>query len=425
MLQPQILRPEPSRAVLRPFTPADRDGPSPEGRPRIARILDRLTAMSEDDVQTQVDRILTKLKVRHRNVEQALRRRYHEVVERYAVDRTISEPQMLLAGAYFVEEYSFEAAALFNPSVVAHPDQSGMSPGTLRLVLSLRAVGEGHVSSIAFRTAQLAAGGALTVAPPSRSTITPQIDTIPGGAPGDSGLRIFYGEQDDLSERVIFPITFQQRHGIEDLRLTRFVEDDGRVTFFGTYTAFSGETVRQELLRTSDFVTFELNALGGELSATKGMALFPRRIGGHYAMLGRHDHENIWFLRSPDLYIWEKGGAILAPRWPWEFVQLGVCSPPIELDEGWLVVTHGVGAIRSYCLGCCLLDKDDPSKVLARSSEPLLHPGALAQDGYVPNVTYSCGAIVHERQLLLPYGIADSYTAFEILPVDDVLRAMR
>ena len=339
-------------------------------------------------------------------------------------DRAVGEQQMLLAGAYFIEEYSFEAAALFNPSVVPHPDQHGVAAGSIRVVLSLRAVGEGHISSITFRTALLSAEGALTLDPPSRWAISPQIETIPGGTPEDPGLRIFYGEHEDLSQLVIFPVTFQQRHGIEDLRLTRFVEDDGHVTFLGTYTAFSGETVRQELLRTSDFATFELNALRGELSATKGMALFPRRIGGHYAMLGRHDHENIWFLRSNDLYQWDKGAVILAPRWPWEFVQVGVCSPPIELDEGWLVITHGVGAIRNYCLGCCLLDKKDPSKVLARSTEPLLRPGCEASDGYVPNVAYSCGALVHNRKLLLPYGVADTFTAFETLSVDAVLKAM-
>ena len=223
-------------------------------------------------------------------------------------------------------------------------------------------------SSITFRTAVLSERGKLALDPPSSWAISPQIATIPGGVADDPGLRIVYEDHEDLSQLVLFPVTRHQRHGIEDLRLTRFVEDDGEVTFLGTYTAFSGETVRQELLRTTDFATFELNALRGGLSATKGMALFPRRIGGHYAMLGRHDHENIWFLRSNDLYQWDQGAVLLAPRWPWEFVQVGVCSPPIELEEGWLIITHGVGAIRSYCIGCCLLDKNDPSKVLARST---------------------------------------------------------
>lgn len=410
--------------VLRPFVPAENGQSIPAGRPRVGRILDRILAMSQADLDADVDRVLIKLQSRHPEVERILKRRYYDLVEPYVGDRVVSEQQILLTGAYFAEEYSFEAAALFNPSVVAHPNQEGVAAGSLRLVLSLRAIGEGHISSITFRTALFSAEGELTVDPPSRWAISPQIETMPGGAPEDPGLRIFYGEHDDLSQLVIFPITSQQRHGMEDLRLTRFVEDDGHVTFLGTYTAFSGQAVRQELLRTSDFATFELNALRGKLSATKGMALFPRRIGGHYAMLGRHDHENIWFLQSNDLYEWDQGTVIFAPRWPWEFVQVGVSSPPIEIDEGWLVITHGVGAIRSYCLGCCLLDKNDPTKVLARSTEPLLRPGCEASDGYVPNVAYTCGALVHNRSLLLPYGVADTFTAFEILSLDAVLRTM-
>lgn len=418
------LRPKPSRVVLRPFIPAENGSWATQGGSRVARILDHILSLSAADLRADLNRVLTKLEARHRGVERVLMRRYYDLVEPQVGGRAVSEQQMLLAGAYFIEEYSFEAAALFNPSVVLHPDQSEVAPGSIRLVLSLRAVGEGHISSITFRTALLTAEGALTVDPPSQWAISPQIENIPGGVPDDPGVRVFYGEDEDLSGMVIFPITFQQRHGLEDLRLTRFVEDDGHVTYLGTYTAFSGEAIRQELLRTSDFATFELNALRGGLSATKGMALFPRRIGGHFAMLGRHDHENIWFLQSSELYQWEQGKVILAPRWPWEFVQIGVCSPPIELDEGWLVITHGVGAIRSYCLGCVLLDKDDPSKVLARSTEPLLRPGCEANDGYVPNVAYSCGALVHNRQLLLPYGVADTFTAFKTFPVDAVLQTM-
>lgn len=419
-----ILRPEPSRVVLRPFVPAENGGEAPLGRPRVARIVDRILAMSDGDVNAELDRVRSKLNSRHRDVDRVLKRRYYDIVDPHMEGRTANEQRMLLAGAFFTEEYSFEAAALFNPSVVPDPDQRGVAEGSLRLILSLRAVGEGHISSVTFRTALLGADGALTVDPPSKWAISPQIERIPGGTPEDFGLRIFYGEHGDLSELVIFPVTYQQRHGIEDLRLVRFVEDDGHTVFLGTYTAFSGEAVRQELLRTCDFITFELNALRGDLSATKGMALFPRRIDGHYAMLGRHDHENIWLLRSNDLYRWDKGEVIVAPCWPWEFVQVGIGSPPIEIDEGWLVITHGVGPIRSYCLGCCLLDKTNPGKVLARSSRPLLQPGAEAGNGYVPNVVYTCGAVVHGRQLFLPHGVADSFTTFATLPLDQVLSSM-
>jgi predicted GH43/DUF377 family glycosyl hydrolase len=336
----------------------------------------------------------------------------------------VSPSQTLLVGSYFTEEYSFEAAALFNPSIVAHPDQSGVAPGAIRFLMSLRAIGEGHISSITFRTGSFAADGKLTIDPPSPWAVSPQIEYVPGGAADDPGLRLFCGEHDDLSQLVIFPVTYRQRHGIEDLRLVRFTDDDGHSTYLGTYTAFSGEAIRQELLRTEDFKTFELSALLGPLSATKGMALFPRRIDGRYAMLGRHDHENIWLLKSDDLANWGTGEIIVSPRWPWEYVQIGICSSPIELDEGWLLITHGVGPIRNYCLGACLLDKRDPTKVITRSRHPLLRPCPEMRDGYVPNVVYSCGALVLGRTLLLPYGVADTFTAFATIALDPLLQSM-
>jgi predicted GH43/DUF377 family glycosyl hydrolase len=293
------------------------------------------------------------------------------------------------------------------------------------LLLSLRAIGEGHVSSIVFRTAEFSADGDLRIDPPAQRITSPHIERIPGGAPDDPGVQLHCGKLGDLSGVVIFPVTFRQRAGLEDLRLVRFTEEDGRCSYLGTYTAFSGEAVRQELLRTTDFVTYELNALRGSLSATKGMALFPRRIDGRYAMLGRQDHENIWLLRSNELYEWQTGEIIVSPRWPWEFVQMGNCGSPIEIDEGWLVITHGVGAVRNYCLGACLLDKRDPSKVIARSTRPLVRPKPNAYDGFVPNVAYSCGAFVRDRTLLLPFGIADTFTSFAVVSVDHLLGEMR
>lgn len=420
-----LLRPEPARVVLRPFVPAENGGFAPQDRSRVERTLDRVLGLAPETLRQELDRVMAGLAGRHREVERVLRRRYYDIVERHAAGKQVSEDQMLLAGAYFTEEYSFEAAALFNPSVVAHPDQAGVARGSLRIVLSLRGVGEGHISSITFRTGIFASDGSLALDPPARWAISPQIEYIPGGVPHDPGVRLFYGDHADLSQIVIFPVTYLQRHGIEDLRLVRFVEEDGHPVYLGTYTAFSGETVRQELLRTRDFISFEMSALRGALSATKGMALFPRRIQGHFAMLGRHDHENIWLLKSNDLYCWDSGAVLASPRFPWEFIQLGICSPPIEIDEGWLVITHGVGPIRNYSLGACLLDKADPSKLLARSTEPLIRPGSEARDGYVPNVAYSCGALVLERMLLLPYGMADSFTTFATYPLDTLLRTMR
>lgn len=411
--------------MLRPFVPAENGGlPHGPTRPRVERILDRVLALDAGQLEQELGRVVASLAGRHREVESVLRRRFYDIVEPHVGERSVTPRQALLAGAYFVEEYSFEAAALFNPSIVAHPDQSGVAAGAVRVVLSLRGVGEGHVSSITFRTGIFTAGGRLEIDPPSPWAVSPQIEPIPGGAADDPGVRFYCGEQEDLSSLVIFPVTFRQRHGIEDLRLVRFTEEDGHSVYLGTYTAVSGEAIRQELLRTRDFVSFELQALRGAMSGTKGMALFPRRIVGHYAMLGRQDHENIWLLRSNDLYTWDTGTIVISPRWPWEFIQLGNSSPPIEIDEGWLVITHGVGPVRNYCLGACLLDKRDPSKLLARTAEPLIRPSAQTRDGYVPNVAYSCGALALGRTLLLPYGVADSFTAFATVSIDALVGAM-
>jgi predicted GH43/DUF377 family glycosyl hydrolase len=223
---------------------------------------------------------------------------------------------------------------------------------------------------------------------------------------------------------VIFPTTDSQRQGIEDMRLVWFVEDDGTQELYGTYTAYDGRTARSELMHGSDPRRFSMRPLKGAFAGSKGMALFPRRIDGRYVMLGRQDNENIWLLTSDDIYSWDHGEKLIAPEYDWEFIQVGNCGSPIEIDEGWLLLTHGVGLARSYCIGACLLDRHDPSKVLARMSRPLLRPGLKTRDGYVPNVVYSCGGMVHDRTLLLPYGIADTLTSFASVPLADLLAAM-
>jgi predicted GH43/DUF377 family glycosyl hydrolase len=215
-----------------------------------------------------------------------------------------------------------------------------------------------------------------------------------------------------------------QRQGIEDLRLVRFTDDDGSVLYYGTYTAFSGAAARPELLSGIDFRSFRMCALTGDAAGAKGMALFPRRVDGRYVMLGRQDSESIWLHSSDDVLHWEGGGKIVSPRYPWEFVQMGNCGSPIEIDEGWLVLTHGVGTVRNYCIGACLLDKADPSKLLARTPEPILTPSPDERDGYVPNVVYSCGAMIQGRELMIPYGVADNFAAFATTTVDRLLKSM-
>ena len=422
---PILLRPDPRRVVIRTFTPAE-DPPNvaEKDRTRAQRIADRVLALSDANVRTDLARITAGLSERHRDVDLVFRRRFHEVNGLLIDHCSIEDRQALLIGAYFSEEYAFEAAALLNPSIVPHPDQSGVPGGALRFILSLRGVGEGHISSVTFRTGICAADGTVTVDAPGLQAVPPRIETVPGGVPDDPGLRLFCEGSRDLSEVVIFPMTLAQRHGIEDVRLVRFIDDDASVTYFGTYTAFSGEAIRQEMLRTTDFQTFDLNAVRGDTAANKGMALFPRRIDGRYAMLGRLDHENIWLLISDDPYDWHGGAKAVSPRWDWEFVQIGNCGSPIEIDEGWLVITHGVGAVRNYCIGVCLLDRDDPTKLLARTTYPLLRPSADERYGYVPNIAYTCGAMVHGRTLLLPYALADSFTTFATVPLDRLLANM-
>ena len=239
-----------------------------------------------------------------------------------------------------------------------------------------------------------------------------------------SNYEVQFQAEQPLSGRILFPATPSQRNGIEDARFVRFQNEDTSPMYFATFTAFDGRTVVPELLETSDFLLFRFISLNGPAAKNKGMAMFPRRIGGRYAMLGRLDHENIWLLRSDDLHRWDTGIKVLSPKWVWEFVQLGNCGCPIEIDEGWLVLIHGVGPVRNYCVGACLLDKDDPSIVLRRLAEPLLRPSLQARDGYVPNVIYSCGALVNGRTLILPYAVADSFTTFATLSVDDLLAAM-
>ena len=423
---PILLKPDPTRVVIRPFMPSEDDAEFATAQcTRAQRIADRVLALGEAEAEEELHGILSSLSQHHRDVGRVLLRRYHDVNGLSIAAASVSPDQAHLIGAYFSEEYAFEAAALFNPSIVRAPDQAGAPAGGLRFILSLRGVGEGHISSITFRTGALLADGSVTIDPPSEQAVSPRIKHIPGGAPDDPGVRLFCDESRDLSETIIFPVTDRQRHGVEDLRLVRFADDDGNVTYLGTYTAVSGGDIREELLRTTDFQTIDLTALHGAATRNKGMALFPRKIAGRYAMLGRQDHENIWLLTSSDLYRWEGGAKIVTPRWPWEFIQMGNCGSPIEIDEGWLVITHGVGAVRNYCIGACLLDRIDPSKVLARVTVPLVRPSEAERYGYVPNVVYSCGALLHGRTLLLPYAIADNVTSFATVQLDRLMMAMK
>jgi len=417
------LRPDPARVIVRPFKPTTEPRDlNPTDKTRANHIVERVLNLDPQSAASQLADVLENFQGRHRNLLKTFERRADEMEEALLAHCTFSEVQRQLIGAYFLNEYSFEASALFNPSIVPHPDQTGIAAGSLRFILSLRAVGEGHVSSLTFRSGAIAADGSIRVDPTARLATSPRIAHRTAGPAGDE-VEIVFEPAPDISERVIFPVTESQSNGIEDARFVQF-SDGGRTTYYATYTAYRGTSIRSELIETSDFLSFRMTPLRGAAARNKGMALFPRKIDGRYAMIARQDNENLYLIYSDDLYTWEGGQAILKPQFPWEFVQIGNCGSPVELEEGWLMLTHGVGPVRKYSIGAALLDKRDPSRVLARSSEPLLRPEPSEREGYVPNVVYTCGAMAHNDQLILPYAVSDTYSNFATIQIPALMRSM-
>lgn len=410
------LRPDPSRVVVRPFRPAvePRDL-NPLDKTRANHIVDRVLALTADQTDMLLAETLRNFDDRHRNLPAIFERRAAEMEDAFAAHATFSLAQRQLVGAYFLHEYSFEAAALFNPSIVPHPDQSDVPEGCRRFILSLRAVGEGHISSLTFRSGILAADGTVTIDPPARLAATPDVTARVGDY-----LELSFDPAGDIAERVIFPVTEMQANGIEDARFVAF-QSEGQTIYYATYTAYSSRGIRSELLETRDFVTFHLTPLKGTAARNKGMALFPRKIGGRYAMIARHDNESLHLILSDSVHEWGLGEVIVKPEYPWEFVQIGNCGSPIELDEGWLLFTHGVGPVRHYSIGAVLLDKDDPSRVLGRSREPLVQPATAERHGYVPNVVYSCGAMKLGERILLPHAISDAFSTVATIKIATLL----
>ncbi|MBN8941063.1 MAG: glycoside hydrolase family 130 protein [Rhizobiales bacterium] len=421
--QALYLRPDTARVIVRPFKPATEPRDlNPTDKTRANHIVDRVLGLSSEAAASQLADVLENFQGRHRNLLATFEARADEMEEALVAHADFTRTQRQLLGAYFLNEYSFEASALFNPSVVAHPDQSGAPEGGRRFILSLRAVGEGHVSSLTFRSGSIAADGSVSVDPTARLAAMPRVVGRVSSPDGDH-IEVAFKPEEDISERVLFPVTEAQSNGIEDARFVEF-DDDGKKTFYATYTAYSGKAIRSELIETSDFLSFRMVPLRGTAARNKGMALFPRRIDGRYAMLGRQDNENLYLITSDDLYVWDGGKLLLKPEFPWEFVQIGNCGSPIELDEGWLLLTHGVGPVRKYSIGAALLDKNDPSRVLARSREPLLRPEPSEREGYVPNVVYTCGAMRHGDQIILPYAISDTFSNFATIKIAALLETL-
>ncbi|MEK6796359.1 MAG: glycoside hydrolase family 130 protein [Spirochaetota bacterium] len=469
-----MLVPDSARIVIRPFMPPNEE--------RIRRVIAHVRSLDTREVHEEISRLTAEFGTYNRRLP-AMFDRHFSLVEPYAGDGISTECSRLI-GAYFTCEYSFESAALFNPSVVIHPDQSGVREGALRYIMSARSVGEGHVSSISFRTGMLNSNGTVTVEAVSRAVARAELvknaryekkafvdklremgfwnnfmreailplhdhftldelsatvahtersrDTQADMLTAEkmiwlarSNYEIQFDEHTDISERLIFPSSPTEQNGIEDARFVRFTDDDGSIVYYATYTAYDGKIILPQIIETRDFRHFKMITLNGKVVENKGMALFPRKISGRYAMLSRQDNENIYIMFSDHLHFWHEATLIARPAAPWEFIQIGNCGSPIETDAGWLVLTHGVGTLRKYSIGAMLLDKDDPTRVIGRLDEPLISPEGNERIGYVPNVVYTCGSIVHAGRLIIPYGIADKAIGFASVSLNDLLGQLK
>lgn len=417
------LHSDPARVVLRPFHLSWQANKADNSR--AARLAQDVLALDDEAAESELAAVFADFRERHWQTEAIFDGRFDEVCDDLNLcANSISDTKQRLIGAYFCHEYSYAAAALMNPSVVPHPDQSGMTNGDVRFVMSLRAVGEGHISSVAFREGIVSTDGTFILWPQQDVAMAVSLDRH-HDVGLDGPVQVHRQTESTLSNSVIFPITEQQRNGIEDLRLCAFDDTDGSREWVGTYTAYSGKSIRSELLRTRDFKAFVLEPVRGRAGRNKGMALFPQKIGGQYKMIGRQDGKNLFLLSSDSLTEWDDDGVLLMePRYPWEFVQIGNCGSPILTDAGWLVLTHGVGAMRKYSIGAMLLDRDDPAKLLGRTRCPILTAAEDDREGYVPNVVYTCGGMLVGGTLFMPYGISDSAIGFATTNLADLLALM-
>lgn len=413
---PELLRPDPTRVITRPFVPGEE---GPDARSRTAGLVGRVLALPDDVVVTMLDQIMTDFATRHRDLSGVLDRQAALLSQQVVDPSTLSPRRRLLLGAYFTHEYAVEAAALCNPSLVAHPDQHGLAPGQRRMAVTLRAVGEGHLSSIEFATGIIGPGARVAWDPRT----TPLVTATPVGT-GESATAPYTVDFDAdtaLSQRVLWPAVGAESHGMEDARFVRFTGDDGDVGYLATYTAYDGRSIAPRLLESPDLQSFRASALTGPAARNKGMALFPRPVRGRRRALCRGDGETLGVATSVDGRSWAGEVRVHAPDEAWELLQVGNCGSPLETADGWLVLTHGVGPLRTYAIGALLLDLDDPTRVVATLPGPLLSPDASERDGYVPNVLYSCGAMIHDGLLWLPYGISDARIGIASVPVDALL----
>jgi predicted GH43/DUF377 family glycosyl hydrolase len=477
---PTILKPDQSRVLLRPLKVGDAQ--------RVSRIISRIMSLPENKVGSLLDEVSAEFSQRHQQIHKIFLERFEQIRGLIETNGDLSEQRKLLIGSYFLAEYSLESAALFNPSIVPHPDQSNLPAGALRFILSLRATGEGHISSVTFRTGVIYADHRIEIQDPTGFLTEPrqipnpryekalferklfelrltdeftrhvmqnlgdwfELEELSASLQAElnksrpaegllehqntadavwmvamSNCEVQFQPDQELSERILFPTTPSQRNGIEDARFVRFRNEDGTYVYYATFTAFDGKVIMPELVETTDFLRFRFITLNGPVAQNKGMAVFPRKINGLYAMLSRQDNESIYVMFSDNIHFWNERQPLLKPTYPWELVQIGNCGSPIETDAGWLVLSHGVGPLRKYCIGAFLLDRENPTKVIGRLREPLLTPNQNEREGYVPNVVYTCGALLHNGELVIPYGLADHATGFATVPLTDLLSEMQ
>ncbi|MCU4182812.1 glycoside hydrolase family 130 protein [Acidiferrimicrobium sp. IK] len=414
------LGPDPSRVVTQLFLAGEE---LTRGDSRADPIMERVLAMGDAAAEALLAQTLAGFGGRHHDLPAILLDHFERAGYRRGAGGDLTSGQRMLLGAYATKEYAVEAAALCNPSVVAHPDQRGAPAGGLRVVLSLRAIGEGHISSIEFRTGAVHADGSVCVDPPQGPLATGRVAADDRDAA--SGYTRTFPSSTTIDQRVIQPHGRAESQGMEDARFVRFADDDGTVTYFATYTAYDGTRIAPQLIATADFATFEVVALEGKAATDKGMALFPRRVHGRFVALSRWDRESIAVATSSDLRRWDPPRPVHRAEQPWELVQVGNCGSPIETPHGWLALTHGVGPMRAYSLGALLLDLDDPSRVLASLPHPLLAADQAEREGYVPNVVYTCGALLHGETLVLPYAYGDRVTTVGTVHLPDLLAALR
>jgi predicted GH43/DUF377 family glycosyl hydrolase len=470
-------RPNVGRVLNRSFIPTNPN--------QVSKIIGRVLSFTEAEAEARLGSLRDEFDHRHPNLERSWLRQFEKVKAYLSNNESLSASRRLLVGAFFTGEYAIESVALFNPSIVPHPNQTDLGAEDLRFILTLRAIGEGHISSIEFRSGIIRSNHSIEMDKMAALVTAPDIDPDPTFPKNiflhklheeglennwsrsvmnrldvtftrteldesmqraahetqlhtedvkraiecvhwlvESNYELNFSHSTPLSQRVIFPVSLNESNGMEDARFVRFVDEDHRATYYATYTAYNGRTTLPQLIETTDFLHFRIRTLTGSAIQNKGMALFPKRIDGHYAILSRYDDENLYLMLSDDLYFWSNPQLLLRPAQPWEFVKIGNCGSPIETDAGWLVLTHGVGPMRKYCISAMLLDLQNPLKVIGRLNEPLLEPTVDQTDGYVPNVVYTCGALVHSGRLVLPYGLNDTATKMVTIELETLLAAL-